>query len=209
MQPETNGQGTHKLGTPPLHQEVSPSWTGGVLEHPDRARHPGHARHLEHVELAVPARPESLQLVRMSAAFVAARAGLGYDEVQDLRLAVDELCSSLLDPRDAPDRRMLLRFGWDDSSIEITCTVAGDDAGTPTTDGPLAGDRAIDGAAGFFDGAPAHLDGSVGGASLAWRCRPHGLARQILSALVDEHMLSSDDGRRSGWLRKQRIGAGH
>ena len=43
------------------------------------------------IELSIPAQPNLLYLVRMTAGAVAARADLALDDVEDLRLAVDEL----------------------------------------------------------------------------------------------------------------------
>jgi len=51
-------------------------------------------RHDE-VNLAVPANPEYLRLARVTAAGLASRLGFSFDQVEDLRLAIDELCFSL------------------------------------------------------------------------------------------------------------------
>jgi serine/threonine-protein kinase RsbW len=48
------------------------------------------------VRLVVPAAPEYLRLVRLTAAGLASRLGFTFDEVEDLRIAVDELCFQLL-----------------------------------------------------------------------------------------------------------------
>jgi hypothetical protein len=50
----------------------------------------------EEVMLTVPAAPEYLRLARMTAAGLASRMGFTYDEVEDLRIAVDELCFVLV-----------------------------------------------------------------------------------------------------------------
>jgi hypothetical protein len=48
----------------------------------------------DQVTLSVPARPEMWSIVRMTASVLAARLELTFEEVEDLRLAVTELCSS-------------------------------------------------------------------------------------------------------------------
>ena len=54
------------------------------------------------VRLAVPALPEFLRLARLTAAGLASRLGFTYDEVEDLRIAIDELCFSLVGTRGRP-----------------------------------------------------------------------------------------------------------
>ena len=44
----------------------------------------------------VPATPEFLRLARVTATGLASRLGFTYDEVEDLRLAIDELCFALI-----------------------------------------------------------------------------------------------------------------
>jgi serine/threonine-protein kinase RsbW len=73
------------------------------------------------IELTIPAQPNLLSLVRMTAGVVAARADLDLDGVEDLRLAVDELCLPFMDPTG----RLRLRYGWDGETIEISCTAVG------------------------------------------------------------------------------------
>jgi serine/threonine-protein kinase RsbW len=76
------------------------------------------------VRLVVPAAPEYLRLVRLTAAGLASRLGFTFDEVEDLRIAVDELCFHLLggvddDPSDEP-RTMDLTYSAGPDSITIT-----------------------------------------------------------------------------------------
>lgn len=54
------------------------------------------------VRLAVPAQPEYLRMTRILAAGVASRVGFTLDEVDDLRIAIDELCFSLVGPNGRP-----------------------------------------------------------------------------------------------------------
>jgi serine/threonine-protein kinase RsbW len=81
------------------------------------------------VRLVVPAAPEYLRLVRLTAAGMASRLRFTFDEVEDLRIAVDELCFHLLasdNGDDIPpdeDRTMELIYSADADSITITgCT---------------------------------------------------------------------------------------
>ncbi|MGH9041283.1 MAG: ATP-binding protein [Acidimicrobiia bacterium] len=70
------------------------------------------------VHLVVPASAEYLRLVRLTAAGLASRMGFTFDEVEDLRIAVDELCFLLVDDGDM-DRTMELRYSSGDDSITI------------------------------------------------------------------------------------------
>ena len=60
--------------------------------------------------ITVPGRPEFLRLVRLTSADMASRAGFDFEEVDDFRIGVSELCS------------MLLAGGH--SPLELTFTVA-------------------------------------------------------------------------------------
>jgi hypothetical protein len=53
---------------------------------------------VEEVRLVVPATPEFLRLARVTAAGLGGRLGFSYDEIEDLRLAIDELCFGLTGP---------------------------------------------------------------------------------------------------------------
>ena len=76
------------------------------------------------VRLVVPASPEYLRLVRLTAAGMASRLGFTFDEVEDLRIAVDELCFHLLgDAGDGPsaeERTMDLVYSAGPDFITIT-----------------------------------------------------------------------------------------
>src|ERR1051325_2732599 len=50
----------------------------------------------DEVRLEVTATPEFLRLARVTATGLASRLGFTYDEVEDLRLAIDELCYALI-----------------------------------------------------------------------------------------------------------------
>ena len=77
----------------------------------------------EHVELALPVRPELWVLARMSASAIASRLDFGFDAVEDLRLAIDELCNSCAAGA-AADSRLRLVYRWDDDTIHVACEVS-------------------------------------------------------------------------------------
>jgi serine/threonine-protein kinase RsbW len=77
----------------------------------------------DEVELSVPAKPELLSLARLTVAALAARADFDYEEIEDLRLAIDELCSPLVGTRGRPGQ-LHLRYQWDRSWLEVSCSVA-------------------------------------------------------------------------------------
>jgi hypothetical protein len=91
----------------------------------------------DEIELEIPARAELLQLVRLTAGVVAARAGLGLDDIEDLRLGVEELCLSLLGPTGDAPGRLALRYAWDDEVVAITCTLVTE--APPRPQGPVGG----------------------------------------------------------------------
>jgi serine/threonine-protein kinase RsbW len=56
----------------------------------------------DEVHLALPAAPGYVRLARLTAAGLASRLGFTFDEVEDLRIAVDELCFLLVGPEGHP-----------------------------------------------------------------------------------------------------------
>ena len=48
------------------------------------------------IRLIIPGAPEFLRLARLAAADAGSRAGLTYDEIEDLRIGVDELCHTVM-----------------------------------------------------------------------------------------------------------------
>ncbi len=72
----------------------------------------------DQVRLTLPARPEYVRLARITASGLASRLGFSWDEIEDLRLAVDELCHALLSPLPT-DGTMRLRYAMADDAIEV------------------------------------------------------------------------------------------
>lgn len=61
------------------------------------------------VELTVPCAPEYLAMIRLVASSVATSAGMDIDDIDDLRIAADELCYLLMSAS-AEDRDIHMRF---------------------------------------------------------------------------------------------------
>jgi serine/threonine-protein kinase RsbW len=82
------------------------------------------------ISLTVPARPEYLRLVRLTAADCGARADLSVEDIEDLRIAVDELTYALLGDNSG-ESRLTLRYAASAGVVEIEGSCAAD--GTPLT----------------------------------------------------------------------------
>lgn len=71
------------------------------------------------VDLSIPVQADLVVLARLAAATVASRAGFGVEDIEDLRLAVEELCLSLVGSRE--DGRLHLNYECEGDSITVTC----------------------------------------------------------------------------------------
>ncbi|MGI8491320.1 MAG: anti-sigma regulatory factor [Acidimicrobiales bacterium] len=87
----------------------------------------------DEVRLVVPALPEFLRLARVTAAGLASRLGFSYDEVEDLRLAIDELCYALTGPQGRPGT-VEVRYLLNKDSL----VVEGSLSSFETSDSPVA-----------------------------------------------------------------------
>ena len=72
------------------------------------------------IELALPADTRLLRLVRLVASGLASTAGFDVDELDDLRIAVDEAVASLLEGGDGT--RLALRFDVGESDVAMSGT---------------------------------------------------------------------------------------
>lgn len=88
----------------------------------------------DEVELVLPARSDLLSLARLTVATVASRADFDFEAVEDLRLAIDELCSPFVGSDDSTGR-LRLAYRWDADEIEVSCRVSGAVAAAAGTDG--------------------------------------------------------------------------
>lgn len=86
------------------------------------------------IEIRLTAGSEYLSTVRAVAADLALQQDMTLDEVDDLRLAVDEACSMLV-PLAVPGAILSCRFSLATDEIRVHCSVPSHDGGTPPTDG--------------------------------------------------------------------------
>jgi anti-sigma regulatory factor (Ser/Thr protein kinase) len=134
----------------------------------------------EHIELSMPALPELLVLARMTAATVASRADFGYDQVEDLRLAIDELCLRLVGA--GKEGRLHIDYALRAEFVEIVVTYHSEDN---VTRGYVPESAADD----------------LGGGGVV-----NELSGAILDALVDEHGIDDVSIPPRAWLKVRRRG---
>jgi hypothetical protein len=128
------------------------------------------------VELALAADAQMLFLARMTAAAVATRADFDYEQVEDLRLAIDELCIGLMSTVSGPGRITLV-FRWDEEgTLEVT--------------------------GGLIPDSGTSVNGH--GAATAGYDVSFELSERILDALVDDHGAEVTGGAHRAWLRMRR-----
>jgi anti-sigma regulatory factor (Ser/Thr protein kinase) len=132
----------------------------------------------EVITLSFPARADLVVLARFTAATLGARAGFDVEEIEDLRLAVDELVVSF----------EAVQAG---GTVQLRCTQSGTEVRIECT---------------VEQGSDANPNQGIAGGEL-WGADGE-LSKQLLDALVDEHGREHRDGRPCVWLRKQRAHSG-
>jgi hypothetical protein len=128
----------------------------------------------ERVEIFFPSSVELVVLARFAAATIGARAGFDLDEIDDLRLAVDELSVSF-GPLEG-DTCLRYEFLRDAAVVTVRCTRE------PTMDWNGRTDRASD--------------------VIDWH-QARDLSEQLLDELVTSHGREMLHGRSVAWLTKQ------
>jgi hypothetical protein len=129
----------------------------------------------ETITISFPAQPDLIVLARFAAATMAARAGFDVEEIEDLRLAVDELYVSLGPISEQGCIRMELACS--DGTVSITGSFEPVSPHGPSTTEHL--------------GDP------------SWQ-RAAELSQLLLDSLVDEHGGGIENGTPVAWLRKRR-----
>jgi serine/threonine-protein kinase RsbW len=82
------------------------------------------------VEVRIPADVLYVSTLRLTAASLAARCDLTIDDIEDLRLAVDEACALLL-PHAIPATPLEARFALATGRLEVATSVTTDDGAEP------------------------------------------------------------------------------
>jgi anti-sigma regulatory factor (Ser/Thr protein kinase) len=77
------------------------------------------------VDLSIPVQADLVVLARLAAATLAGRAGFGVEDIEDLRLAVEELCLSVVGGRE--HGRLRLRYECEGDAIDVVCWYEDDD----------------------------------------------------------------------------------
>jgi serine/threonine-protein kinase RsbW len=86
------------------------------------------------VEVRTPADVVYVSTLRLTAASLAARCDLTIDDIEDLRLAVDEACALLL-PHAAPDSPLDARFTLRQGRLEVETSVQTGESAEPDRSG--------------------------------------------------------------------------
>jgi anti-sigma regulatory factor (Ser/Thr protein kinase) len=73
------------------------------------------------VELSFAADSDLVMLARLVAAAAASKVGFSIEQVEDVRLAVDELCLALIRAH-SPEGRLHLAFAWSDDTVEVVAS---------------------------------------------------------------------------------------
>ena len=77
------------------------------------------------IELTLPADARLVRLARLVASGVATAAGFDVEEVEDLRIAVDELCGALVEGSDGTPLHVRFELGTEEVAVVGSTTSAG------------------------------------------------------------------------------------
>jgi serine/threonine-protein kinase RsbW len=84
------------------------------------------------IQLAIPGSPDFLRLARLAAADVGSRVGMTFEDLEDLRIAVDELSYAITGGR--PESTLNLVFTLGDAMVEVEGTSADEGGSFAPTD---------------------------------------------------------------------------
>ena len=128
----------------------------------------------DEVSIEIPAQPNYLSFARLIVGALATDIDLTIDEIEDLYLAVDELCLTLLRNVLDDSSRLRIVVKWSPDQVHVRCQVA------------------------------LRPDGSEATPDLTLLESPTAISELILDALVDEHGVTTGVHEITAWLRKYR-----
>jgi len=99
--------------------------------------------HGDRILLTLPAAPEFVRVARLTSAGLATRIGMGYDEVEDLRIAVGEACSVLIGSG-ARRGTLTLTFTLAESEVHVVIDGAFDGGPGPDASDTELSDQILD-----------------------------------------------------------------
>ncbi len=85
---------------------------------------------IETIDLKIPPRPEYISVARLIAAAVAARQGFTYDEIEDLKVAVSEACTALIQSQGDSGEPIALHFVEEADALDISIAARRSGAGS-------------------------------------------------------------------------------
>lgn len=88
---------------------------------------------MNEVRLSIPARPDFVHVLRSVMAAVAAQLNFSFDDIEDMRLAVDESCAYLLGIRNDVSR-LNMRIVRDPDTLEVITSIDGGGTSLPPAD---------------------------------------------------------------------------
>jgi len=106
---------------------IEPRATTGrslVMVRGDVAHNGGAERGRDRVTVVLPARPEMWSVLRLVASALGAQLDFSLDDIEDLRLAINELCTACASGATV-DSELTCTLMWGDGGLEVVCCVAG------------------------------------------------------------------------------------
>jgi anti-sigma regulatory factor (Ser/Thr protein kinase) len=91
----------------------------------------------DEVRLTMPANPQLLRVARLTAAGLAGRLGFSFDEIEDVKIAVDELCFTLVGSKGRPGT-LSLRYVLESDRLVIEGTGSNDAGAADPTPSDLS-----------------------------------------------------------------------
>ena len=88
----------------------------------------------EPIELKVPAQKSMMLVIRLTAAGVIARAGLTVDRLDDVKMAVEEACTCMIEAAQPPKNLKLTFSEWEDGLRILICGDCACGGATPDED---------------------------------------------------------------------------